>query len=58
MLTELIVKDEVFVEIRFEQLNFDFIQKLKEDPLVSHEFTTQERSSIRIVLFRVNQLNL
>lgn len=58
MLEELIVKDDVFVEIRFEQLNFEFIQKLKEDPLVSHEFTIQEQRSIKVVLFRVNDVEV
>lgn len=56
LLARLFVKDDVFVEIRFEQLNFEFIQKLKEDPLVSQDFTTKEKRSINIVLFRVNDI--
>jgi hypothetical protein len=56
LLKGLIIKDDVFVEIRFEQLNFEFIQKLKEDPLVSQKYTTQEARSIRVVLFRVNEV--
>ena len=51
----LFIKDDVFVEIRFEQLNFKLIEALKRDPLVSQDFTLQQKSSIRIVLFRINQ---
>ena len=58
LLIDLIVKDDVFVEIRFEQLNFEFIQALKQDPLVSQEWTEREGRGIRVVLFRVNDLNV
>lgn len=58
LLPGLTVKDDVFVEIRFEQLNFEFIQKLKEDPLVSQEYTIREGRSIKVVLFRVNDVDV
>ena len=56
LMSELVVKEDVFVEIRFEQLNFEFIQALKNDPLVSQEWTVKEGRSIRVVLFRVNEV--
>jgi hypothetical protein len=58
LLPNLSVKDEVFVELRFEQLNFEYIQNLKEDPLVSQEYTIREGRSIKVVLFRVNDIDV
>ena len=55
LLPGLTVKEEVFVELRFEQLNFELINQLKKDPHISQEYTDQAGRSIRIVLFRVNQ---
>ena len=44
------VDDEVQVELRFGNLNYDLIAKLQEDPLVDPKLTPQTRASIRIVL--------
>ena len=55
LLTGLVIKDDVFVELRFDQLNFEIIEQLKQDPNVSQEYTDQASRSIRIVLFLVNQ---
>ena len=53
----LIVKEDVFVELRFEQLNFEMISRVKKDPFINQKYTDPEDRCIRLVLFRVNDIN-
>lgn len=54
---DLTIQDDVFVELRFEQLNFELIAQLKKDPIISHEYTIHQARSIAVVLFRVNDVS-
>ena len=53
----LMIKEDVFVELRFEQLNFEIISRVKKDPLINQNYTDPGDRSIRLVLFRVNDIN-
>lgn len=48
----LIIQDNIFVEIRFEDLNYELIWQLQSDPLLSPH-TPKNKSSIRIILFNI-----
>ena len=56
LVKELVIKDEVFIEWRFEQLDYGLIAELKEDKLLKTPYTNPQERSIRIVLSRVNDL--
>lgn len=56
LLLGLSIRDDVFVELRFDQLNFELIEKLKKDPLLNQAYIEPEKRSIRIVVFRVNEI--
>ncbi len=54
---DLVISDDVFVELRFSQLNYELIGNLQADP-ITEPYTVKARSSIRIVLLRVNEIVL
>ena len=47
------VKEDIFVEIRFNVLDYNIIDELRKYPLISLKYTPQTRASIRIVLGRL-----
>lgn len=51
-----IVRDDVFLEIRFDQLNYETIRELKSSDLISRKYTDPNNYSIRIVLARLNEI--
>lgn len=50
------LKDDMFIEIRFDGSSLDLIFELQKDPLVSQEYTPQTPASIRIVLGTIREL--
>jgi hypothetical protein len=50
------MRDDTFIEIRFDGSSLDLIFELQKDPLVSKEYTPQTPASIRIVLGTVREL--
>jgi len=48
------VKDDVFIEIRFSALDYNIIDELRKDSLISLKYTPQTRASIRIVLGKIS----
>jgi hypothetical protein len=48
--------DDVFIELRFDKLDYDIIYSLQTDPLISKEHTPQTHASIRIVLGKLKEL--
>lgn len=53
---DLKVNKDIFVEIRFKDIDFDLIFALQKDDLVSLECTPQTHASIRIVLGTLDEL--
>lgn len=51
---DLEVRDDVFIELRFEQLNFELIGKLKTHPILQNQYNEEAARSIRIVIARIN----
>jgi hypothetical protein len=58
LLNQLEVTEDVFCELRFEQLNFELIQSLKADPIINSHYTDQQKRSIAVILFRVNEFEI
>ena len=58
LLNQLEVTEDVFCELRFEQLNFELIQNLKSDPIINTHYTDQQKRSIAVILFRVNEVKI
>ena len=53
---EVEVKEDTFVEIRFNALDYNIIDELRKDPIISLKHTPQTRVSIRIVLGTLDEL--
>ncbi len=54
---KLAVSNDVFLEIRFNQLNYELIRKLKNSIFADRTHTASDEYSIRIVICKVNELN-
>ena len=50
------VMEDTFVEIRFKSLDYNIIDELRKDPIISLKHTPQTRSSIRIVIGTIDEL--
>jgi glutamyl/glutaminyl-tRNA synthetase len=50
------VMEDTFVEIRFNALNYNIIDELRKDPIISLKHTPQTKASIRIVLGTLDEL--
>ena len=50
------VMEDTFVEIRFNALNYNIIDELRKDPIISLKHTPQTRASIRIVIGTLDEL--
>ena len=50
------IRDDVFVEVRFDQINYELVQAIKDSDLINKKYTEPGSFSIRIVLFRINDL--
>ena len=48
--------EDTFVEIRFKALNYNIIDQLRRDPIISLKHTPQTRASIRIVFGTLDEL--
>jgi hypothetical protein len=55
-ITELDVKDDTFIEIRFRRLLYDPIFEIQKDSLVSQKHTPQTQASVRIVVGTLSEL--
>ena len=53
---EVEVKEDTFVEIRFNALDYNIVDELRKDPIISLKHTPQTRASIRIVLGTLDEL--
>lgn len=54
LLALLEVKDDVFCEIRFEQINYELVERLKKDPLLDQQHTHPKLRSLKLVILMVN----
>jgi len=50
------VMEDTFVEIRFNALDYNIIDELREDPIISLKHTPQSGASIRIVIGTLDEL--
>ena len=50
------VMEDTFVEIRFNALNYNIIDELRKDPIISSQHTPQTGASIRIALGKLDEL--
>ena len=50
------VMEDTFVEIRFNALDFNIVDELRKDPLISLKHTPQTTASIRIVIGTLDEL--
>ena len=50
------VMEDTFVEIRFNALDYNIVDELRKDPIISLKHTPQTRASIRIVLGTLDEL--
>lgn len=50
------VKEDTFVEIRFNALDYNIVDDLRKDPIISLKHTPQTKASIRIVLGTLDEL--
>jgi hypothetical protein len=48
--------EDTFVEIRFKALDYNIIDELRKDPIISLKHTPQTKASIRIVLGTLDEL--
>lgn len=53
--SKLIINDDVFVELRFDELHYELIGEIQKDPLVQ-PYTPIAKSSIRIVLLKISEI--
>jgi len=53
---EVEVKEDTFVEIRFNALDYNIVDELRRDPIISLKHTPQTRASIRIVIGTLDEL--
>lgn len=56
--SEIELKSDVNIELRFDILNYDLINKLRKDDLIDRELTPQTISSIRIVVLNYGKFVL
>ena len=50
------VMEDTFVEIRFNALDYNIVDELRKDPIISLKHTPQTKASIRIVLGTLDEL--
>lgn len=53
--SKLTINDEVYVELRFDELLYELIGEIQKDPLVQ-PYTPIMKSSIRIVLLKISEI--
>lgn len=50
------IKEDTYIEVRFNKANLDLIYKLQKDELISQIHTPQSKASIRIVLGTIGEM--